>query len=73
MTEYQTSLRQSAPCYAAVAAMKPGNNPEIGKIHELFLDWKSTPSRPPDDVIVIDTGREPENDWPESENSVFFG
>jgi hypothetical protein len=52
LTEYQTSFRQSAPCYAAVAAMKPGDEPEIGKVHELFLDWKSTPPRPPDDVIV---------------------
>ena len=62
MTEYQTSFKQSAPSYAAIAAMKPGNDPEVGKIHELFLDWKSTLPRPPDDVIVIDTGREPEND-----------
>ena len=40
--------------YAAVAAMKPGNDLEIGKIHEIYLDWKSTPPRPPDDVIVFD-------------------
>jgi len=55
MSEYQMSFRQSAPCYVAVAAMRPGDNPEIGKVHELYLDWKSTPPRPPDDVVVIDT------------------
>jgi hypothetical protein len=54
LTEYQTSFKQLAPCYVAVAAMRPGNEPEIGKVHELYLDWKSTPPRPPDDVIVID-------------------
>ena len=52
MTEYQTSFKQSAPCYVAVAAMRPGDEPEIGKVHELFLDWKSAPPRPPDDVTV---------------------
>jgi hypothetical protein len=54
LTEYQTSFKQLAPCYVAVAAMRPGNEPEIGKVHELYLDWKSTPPRPPDDVVVLD-------------------
>jgi hypothetical protein len=54
LTEYQTSFKQFDPCYVAVAAMRPGNEPEIGKVHELYLDWKSTPPRAPDDVIVID-------------------
>ena len=52
MTEYQTSFKQFSPCYAAVAAMKPGDNFEIGKVHEIFLDWKSTPPRAPDDVVL---------------------
>ncbi|MDR0328454.1 MAG: hypothetical protein LBI05_09190 [Planctomycetaceae bacterium] len=56
MTEYQVSFGQVAPCYAAVAAIRPGDNPEIGKIHELFLDWSMMPPRAPDDVIVIDVG-----------------
>ena len=54
LTEYQTSFKQFAPCYVTVAAMRPGNDPEIGKVHELFLDWKSTPPRAPDDVVVFD-------------------
>jgi hypothetical protein len=54
LTEYQTSLQQLAPCYVAVAALRPGDTPERGKVHELFLDWKSTPLRAPDDVMVLD-------------------
>jgi hypothetical protein len=57
LTEYQTSFQQVAPCYVAIAAMKPGNEPEFGKIHELWLDWKSTPPRAPDDVIIGDSER----------------
>ena len=54
MSEYQASFRQNSPCYVAVAAMRPGDEPEIGKVHELFLDWKSTPPRAPDDVVLFD-------------------
>ena len=54
MTEYQTSFKQFSPCYAAVAAMKPGNALEIGKVHEIFLDWNAMPPRAPDDVVVYD-------------------
>jgi len=54
LTEYQTSFKQLVPCYVAVVAMRPGNEPELGKVHELFLDWKSTPPRAPDDVMVLD-------------------
>ncbi len=62
MTEYQTSFRQNAPCYVAVAAMRTGEDlpsrreyTEIGPVKELFLDWKSTPPRCPDDIVVLDS------------------
>jgi hypothetical protein len=35
--------------------MRPGNEPELGKIHELFLEWSSLPPRAPDDVMILDT------------------
>lgn len=54
MTEYQTSFRQNAPCYVAVAAIRTGNESEMGKIHELYLDWSNTKPRHPDDVVVFD-------------------
>ncbi len=53
MTEYQTSFEQHAPAYAAVAALRPGNETEKGKVHELYLDWSSIPPRAPDDVVVL--------------------
>ena len=34
--------------------MKPGDNFEIGKVHELFLDWNAKPPRAPDDVAIFD-------------------
>jgi hypothetical protein len=52
-TEYSTTFQQKTPVYIAIAAMRTGNEPEIGKVHELYLDWNSTPSRAPDDVIVM--------------------
>ncbi len=55
MTEYQTSLRQNAPCYVAVAAMRTGDTAELGPVKELFLDWKSAPPRCPDDIMVLDS------------------
>ena len=54
MTEYQTSFKQTAPCYAAVAVIRTGDEPESGPVKELFLDWKSIPPRAPDDVVVFD-------------------
>lgn len=54
MTEYQTSFEQHAPAWAAVAAIKPGNETEKGKVHELYLDWSNIPPRAPDDVMVLD-------------------
>ena len=54
MTEYQTTFEQQAPAWVAVAAIKPGNEMEKGKIHELYLDWSNTPPRAPDDVMVLD-------------------
>lgn len=53
MTEYQTSFDQNAPAYVAVAALRPGNESEKGKVHELYLHWESTPPRAPEDVIVL--------------------
>lgn len=55
MTEYQTSIRQNAPCYAAVSAIRTGNEPEMGKIHEIYLDWRNVKPRHPDDVVIFDT------------------
>ena len=53
MTEYQTSFKQTAPCYAAVAVIRTGDEPETGPVKELFLDWSNTPPRAPDDVVVL--------------------
>ena len=72
MTEYQTAFRQNAPCYAAVAAMRPGNELEIGKVHEHYLDWNTTPPRAPDDVIVVDIRGKTAEERPESEISASF-
>jgi len=52
-TEYATTFYQNAPAWVAVAAMRTGNEPEIGKVHELYLDWSNVPPRRPDDVIVL--------------------
>ena len=52
--------------------MRPGDNPEIGKVHELYLDWKSTPPRAPDDVIVIDIRGKTPDEGQESELSASF-
>lgn len=51
MTEYQTSFSQHEPCYVAVAAI---HDTEMGKAHEMFLDWSTDKPRKPDDVIVWD-------------------
>ncbi len=55
MTEYQTSFEQHAPAWVAVAAIKPGNEMEKGKVHELYLDWSNVPPRAPDDVMVLNS------------------
>ncbi len=55
MMEYQTSFRQNAPCYVAVAAMRTGDINKIGPAKELLLDWKSTPPRCPDDIMILDS------------------
>ncbi len=54
MTEFQTAFAQQEPQYVAVAAMNVGENREIGKVHELFLDWSDRPPRAPEDVMVLD-------------------
>ncbi len=54
MTEYQTSFEQQAPAWVAVAAIKPGNEMEKGKVHELYLDWSNITPRAPDDVMVLE-------------------
>jgi hypothetical protein len=53
-TEYRTTLSQREPTYIAIAVIQAGNNPIVGKAHELFLDWSQIPPRAPDDVVVID-------------------
>ncbi len=53
-TEYQTTFLQRAPAYVAVAAIRTGNESELGPVHELYLDWSSDPPRAPDDVMVLD-------------------
>jgi hypothetical protein len=52
-TEYRTPFQQNAPCYVRIAAMRPGNEPEYGTIHQLFLDWNTTPPCVPNDVLVL--------------------
>jgi hypothetical protein len=54
-TEYRTIFQQKAPIYMALAAIGTGKEPEIGKIHELALNWNNTPPRAPDDVLVLNT------------------
>ncbi len=53
MTEYQTTFSQREPAWVAVAAIKPGNETEKGKVHELYLDWSNIPPRAPDDVVIL--------------------
>jgi hypothetical protein len=52
-TEYRTTFYQNAPVYLALAAMRTGNKPENGNIHELYLDWNTSPPRAPNDIIVL--------------------
>ncbi|MCL2348000.1 MAG: hypothetical protein FWC50_07020 [Planctomycetaceae bacterium] len=54
ITEYQTSFRQNAPAYVAVAPIRTGNQSETGLVKELYLDWNNTPPRAPDDVMILD-------------------
>ena len=53
-TEYATTFYQNAPAYIAVVAMRTGAEPELGKIHELSLDWSNVPPHRPDDVVLFD-------------------
>ncbi|MDR2761359.1 MAG: hypothetical protein LBB88_02005 [Planctomycetaceae bacterium] len=53
-TEYRTTLSQREPTYITIAVIQAGNNPIVGKAHELFLDWSQIPPHAPDDVVVID-------------------
>jgi hypothetical protein len=64
-TEYQTTFSQKPPAYLTIAVMRPGNEPEPGQRHELFLDWKTTLARAPDDTVVLDTP------LPAADNDVF--
>ena len=52
-TEYATIFYQNAPAWVAVAAIRTGDNSELGKVHELYLDWSDVPPRRPDDVVVM--------------------
>lgn len=52
-TEYRTTFQQHAPAYLTIAAMRQGNEPEYGMIHQLFLDWSNTPPYAPNDIIVL--------------------
>jgi hypothetical protein len=38
----------------ALAAMRHDTEPETGIIHELYLDWNTTPPYAPHDVLVLD-------------------
>jgi len=74
-TEYRTTFHQNAPSYLTVAAMRTGNEPELGQIHELFLDWSTTPLRAPDDVMVFDTplpAIDPNIDTMHEDDSMLF-
>lgn len=53
-SEYMAMFQQREKTYLAVAAMRTGNDSELGNIHELFLDWSNVPPRAPDDVMVFD-------------------
>jgi hypothetical protein len=52
-TEYAASFHQNAPAWVAIAAIRTGDEPEIGKVHELYLDWSNVPPRRPDDVVIL--------------------
>jgi hypothetical protein len=52
-TEYATTFYQNAPAHFAVAAMRTGDEPELGNVHELDLDWSDVPPRHPDNVVVL--------------------
>ena len=52
-TEYRTTFQQNEPAYLTLAAMRPGNEPEYGMRHELFMDWNNTPLHAPDDILVL--------------------
>jgi hypothetical protein len=53
--EYHTTFQQNATAYITIAARRLGNEPEYGTVHQLFLDWCTTPPRTPDDVIVLNS------------------
>jgi hypothetical protein len=53
-TEYRITFQQNAPAYVTIAAMRSGNEPEYGMVHQLFLDWSTTPPYAPNDIIVLD-------------------
>ena len=53
-TEYVTIFYQNAPAFVAVAAIRRGDEPAIGNVHELPLDWSDVPPRRPDDVVLLD-------------------
>jgi hypothetical protein len=53
-SEYIVTFQQHKKTYLAVAAMRTGNESELGTVHELVLDWSDVPPRAPDDVMVFD-------------------
>jgi hypothetical protein len=53
-TEYATTFSQNAPAWVTVAALRTGDEYEMGKVYELYLDWSNVPPRRPDDVMVLD-------------------
>ncbi|MGL6196513.1 MAG: hypothetical protein ACRC2T_16995, partial [Thermoguttaceae bacterium] len=54
ITEYQTSFKQNAPAYIAIAPIRTGNNRETGVMKELYLEWCYVPPAAPEDVAVLD-------------------
>ncbi|MDR0611855.1 MAG: hypothetical protein LBG58_17240 [Planctomycetaceae bacterium] len=52
-TEYRTTFQQNAPAYVTIAVRRPGNEPEYGTVHQLFLDWSTTLPFAPKDIIVL--------------------
>ncbi|MCL2306134.1 MAG: tyrosine-type recombinase/integrase [Planctomycetaceae bacterium] len=60
LTEYQTSFKQFSPCYVAIAAMRPGNEPEHRRedaqvMHPAlvtkFKEWVARKKVGPDDFL----------------------
>jgi hypothetical protein len=53
-SEYIAAFHQQEKRYLAIAAMRTGNESELGNIRELLLDWNNVSPHSPDDVMVFD-------------------